>query len=719
MLLDQYGRAIKSNKPILDEVAIQTIRDRYASYPSQGLTPERLSSIFREADQGDVTRQAELFEEMEEKDLHLGGILQTRKLAVSGLDWEVQPASDSAEDEAIAASAKEMIEYIENFEDVILDMMDAVGKGFAVQEIMWEMSEGKVWAKELKWVHQRRFTFNTPTILLEYPRLLTDDNPVWGEELLPNKFVVHKYRARSGATARGGLLRPCSFMYLFKNYDIKDWVVFNELFSVPMRVGKYKPGAGAEEKEDLKRAVFNLGVDAAAVISDNTIIELLESKLRGDAGTFTDLAEFCDKAMSKGVLGHTGSAEGTPGKLGGEDQAKQVRQDLVESDAKASMRTVKFQLLKPWVGYNFGPEKGVPTWKLHFEAEEDQEKTARVYGILVKDANFEGIPESHVNERFGIPMPKAGEKTLRAAQSGGPLPGAGNANGKGLVPVQNKLDLMVNAGADDGRDWVSIYMDRLNPILLPANAAAVSRIEEWLKSESFPPPIDDFMTKIESILDISMPAVSNPALQASVAVTVGEIYHAYRAAPATLFTFGGPDLRAIEFLSKLDSFYVSSFIKNSDAEAAVRQFLKERYLEQGAGLFGRGTPKEIQDFKDLMAQKLVDLGSWQIERIADTSVQRIRSWATVAQYHEAGITRMQVYEPTMECAFCVSMNGKVISVATAYETLMRQSAMTAEEYEADLRSVPPTLAHLGEVVEKGLLPPYHPHCHGMVLRSVK
>ena len=35
----------------------------------------------------------ELFEEMESKDTHLFSQLQTRKLAVTGLDWEVQPFS--------------------------------------------------------------------------------------------------------------------------------------------------------------------------------------------------------------------------------------------------------------------------------------------------------------------------------------------------------------------------------------------------------------------------------------------------------------------------------------------------------------------------------------------------------------------------------------------------------------------------------------------------
>lgn len=413
-LLDQFGRKIRRNKPILEEVAVQTVRDRYSTYPSHGLTPERLATILKEADQGDIYRQAELFEEMEEKDWHLGSVLQSRKLAVQGLTWEILPAvSDSAEDKKIAEAAVEMIEYIENWDDALLDILDAIGRGFSVCEIMWDISEGQVWIEELKWVHQKRFTFNSKDKLLDVPRLLTDDEQVWGEELLPNKFVYHRYKARSGAVSRGGILRPCTYLYLFKNYDIKDWLIFNELYSVPMRVGKYRPGAGKDEIEKLKQAVFNLGVDAAAVLSDSTVIELLESSRRGDVGAFKELAEYCDRAMSKVVLGHTGSADSTPGRLGSEHEARELRQDLLEADAKALQKTIKFQILQPWVAYNFGPERGIPKFIFHYEAQEDLEKTAKVYGILAKDVGFEDIGVDHIHERFGIPKPKEGEKTLR------------------------------------------------------------------------------------------------------------------------------------------------------------------------------------------------------------------------------------------------------------------------------------------------------------------
>ncbi|WP_420267109.1 phage portal protein family protein, partial [Candidatus Magnetominusculus dajiuhuensis] len=200
-----------------------------------------------------------MFEEMEEKDLHLGSVLQTRKLQVIGLEYEILPAATGGADKKIAAAAKTMLEGIENLDDALLDLADAIGKGFSVLEIMWEISGNEVYITELKHVHQKRFTFNQREIISTMPYLLTQASPMWGEELIANKFVVHRYRSRSGITPRAGLLRPCAYAYIFKNYNIKDWLIFNELFSTPMRMGKYQPGASKDEIAVLKQAVFNMG----------------------------------------------------------------------------------------------------------------------------------------------------------------------------------------------------------------------------------------------------------------------------------------------------------------------------------------------------------------------------------------------------------------------------------------------------------------------------
>jgi phage gp29-like protein len=405
-LVDQHGKTLKKSRPVLNEIGAGSSRDLYSSYPSQGLTPERLAQIFKEADTGDVRRQAELFEEMEEKDAHLGSVMQTRKLAVAGLEWEVVPASDDKESGRISAFVREALFWVENWDEALIDLLDAVGKGFSVGEVMWEISEGRAWIKDIRWRHQKLFTFfERSGGLAPTPRLLTEKAPVYGEVLVPNKFVVHAYRARSGVTARGGVLRPCAYMYLFKNYTLKDWVVFNERYAMPMRVGKFGPGTSEADRKILKRAVFNLSNDAAAVISDSTVIELLEQAgKRATAEVFERLAEFCDRSMSKAVLGHTGSAESSPGRLGGENEARAVRQDLLEADAKALAKTITMQLIRPLVEFNFGPGTNLPVFRFKHEAGVDLKALADTYATLVRDVEFKGIPDSHIRERFGIPQ---------------------------------------------------------------------------------------------------------------------------------------------------------------------------------------------------------------------------------------------------------------------------------------------------------------------------
>ncbi|MDD5641557.1 MAG: DUF935 family protein, partial [Syntrophales bacterium] len=143
-LKDLFGRVFQPQaKPETRELAAVSLAERWSTYPSAGLTPERLTEIFRLADQGDVYRQMELFEEMEEKDAHLASLLQTRKMAVLSLDYEVLPYSKSPGDEGIAGFVRETIQALPEVESSLLDLLDAIGKGFACSEILWEVDGGR------------------------------------------------------------------------------------------------------------------------------------------------------------------------------------------------------------------------------------------------------------------------------------------------------------------------------------------------------------------------------------------------------------------------------------------------------------------------------------------------------------------------------------------------------------------------------------------------
>lgn len=64
-------------------------------------------------------------------------------------------------------------------------------------------------------------------------------------------------------------------MYLFKNYAVKDWIGFAEIFGMHLRVGKYDAGSSKADKDDLLHAIHSLGADTAGIISKSTGIEFM------------------------------------------------------------------------------------------------------------------------------------------------------------------------------------------------------------------------------------------------------------------------------------------------------------------------------------------------------------------------------------------------------------------------------------------------------------
>lgn len=411
MIYDGFGREIRpSKRPDERVLAVASLRDRWSAYPSKGLTPEKLGTIFKEADAGDVFRQMELFEEMEEKDAHLFSILQTRKLAVTGLEFEVEPYSQDKKDREIAEFVSSVISGLPDFEDNLLDLLDAIGKGFSALEIYWDVRDGRNVVRHMEWVHPKKFTWaNSLT-----PRLLTEEAQAMGIDLPPFKFVFHLHKTRSGYPVRQGVLKSCAWMYLFKNYDIKDWVAFAEVYGMPLRLGKYDPAATKEDKDALIQAVRSLGSDAAGVISKSTEIEFVEALKNSGQAIYEVLAAFCDAQMSKAVLGHSASADSTPGKLGNETQATEVRQDLKKADCEMVSKTLRRDFIRPLVGFNFGWDAPLPWLKFKYEPEEDLKAEADKIETLTR-AGVKSIPVKWVHERFNIPMPKEGEETISAA----------------------------------------------------------------------------------------------------------------------------------------------------------------------------------------------------------------------------------------------------------------------------------------------------------------
>lgn len=399
----------KKKSPIRVRVAAGDANDKYSEYPSEGLTPRRLARIFRQANEGDIRSQMELFEEMEEKDTHLFAQLQTRKLAVTGLDYEIQPFSESEEDEEIAAFVADTLSGIEDFDSKLIDMLDAIGKGISLMEIEWDVNEeGRNVIDNLEYIHSKKLCWDYRT---DEMLIMTREHPE-GIPLPENKFVVHRYKARSGHESRCGLLRVIAWMYLFKNYDIKDWISFCEVFGMPLRLGKYDLSASEDDKKQLEEALISLGTDAAGIIPSSTIIEFIESNKTTSTTAYEGLARYCDEQISKAVLGQTLTSDSGGGSYAQSKTHNDVRHDLTVADAKSLAVTIRRDIIKPLVEYNFGPDAEVPILVFDTREAEDLKEVAEVYKILACDMGLE-IPIAHIYKKFGIPAPDDGEEILR------------------------------------------------------------------------------------------------------------------------------------------------------------------------------------------------------------------------------------------------------------------------------------------------------------------
>ena len=444
ILYDQFDRPIErpEKKPERRPLAAAPLTDAFRDYVADGLTPERLAAVLKEADAGDVGRQAELFDQIEERDGHIIGEISKRRNVILDADMTLAPASDDARDQRVYEAVNEMLDQITDWPDTMVSMQDSVGKGFAAVELCWEVSEGQAWVEKFDFLEQKRFRFTDRSgILSPVPLLISDDDPM-GVDIPPWRVMMHRYGGKSGHVTRAGIYRICAWWYLFKNYSIKDWVIFCEVYGMPLRLGKYDSGASDADRSALEVAVRTLGSDAAGIISKATEIEFISGNSGSvSADLYQGMAAFSNKEISKAILGGTLTADvDGKGSYAAANTHNDVRHDLINADARALAATIRDQLIRPFVGFNFGWDTPVPKYKGRFHAF-DPEAHA---DLLEKLADRMDIPLSHVREKFGIPTPENGEECLK--------PKISPQNG----PIQSRLHVAAKTPNDSRNENLDI-----------------------------------------------------------------------------------------------------------------------------------------------------------------------------------------------------------------------------------------------------------------------
>lgn len=81
-----------------------------------------MANILKEAEEGNLKSQAELFQDMEERDAHLFAEMSKRKRAVIELNWSIEPPFNATpQEKADAEFLSDALRDMDGLEDLFLD----------------------------------------------------------------------------------------------------------------------------------------------------------------------------------------------------------------------------------------------------------------------------------------------------------------------------------------------------------------------------------------------------------------------------------------------------------------------------------------------------------------------------------------------------------------------------------------------------------------------
>lgn len=474
-IVDVDGNPIPLNEIKTAQTAHAVALHReFQDHPSRGLTPSKLGQILIAAEQGDVTAQYELFEDMEEKDAHIMSEMGKRRRAVAGLDWRIDPPRNATAKERDAAMAvREILDGLEDIEDIIFDTTDAIGKGFACQEYGgWHRVDGD-WLP-INVQHRPQTWFQLVRGFTQSIRLRGAGN---GEPLKPFGWIVHTHKAKSGWLERSALFRVLTWPYLFKNYSVGDLAEFLEIYGIPLRLGKYPSGATESEKLTLMRALAQIGHNAAGIIPLGMEIEF-ENAAQGDPKAFELMMSWCDKAQSKAILGGTltSQADGKTSTNALGNVHDDVRKELRDGDAKQIAKTLSRDLIYPIAVLNGLADNWRRCPRLVFDTNEPEDMLAfanaapKLLNIGMR------IDRQWAQERVGIPEPEEGAELLEpiakqaVQQNRQERQAAASAQLNAPEPAQTPADLTGQRVAQEAEQHTQTWLGQIEIMLEQADS---------------------------------------------------------------------------------------------------------------------------------------------------------------------------------------------------------------------------------------------------------
>lgn len=408
-----------------------------------GAGPEQIGSAMKGALEGDQNAYLDLcaiFARFYQTDAHLSGEVDKFVREASKWPWNVEAADDDPQGEEIAEACEAAIRAIPRFRSRVLKQWARgyfFGRAFVEldgtqQNGAWSITAARgrpAWSMRKK--DDGGWETKTKAGWVDVPT---------GKVLV---FTVEN----DGDDITAGLMWQLVWLALFKNFTLKDWQAFLEVYGVPMRVASVpdhvKPGS--VDWETAATAALNAASDSGVVLNSSIVLEFKEALKGQTVDAFEKSARFWNGEMSKRIVG--GTLVSDAGKRGeGAQSLGEVQQDekfeITKPAAEELAEAFTEAFVKMWVVAHYGERPAYPVFAFTIIRTEDLNKeTATIFGFMDRGtpiklaAIYDRFMEwARPDEGDDVLVAEKPENTGTPAQGGAPLRGVPDFQAQRGVP---------------------------------------------------------------------------------------------------------------------------------------------------------------------------------------------------------------------------------------------------------------------------------------------
>ena len=401
----------------------------------QPVSPGRISTALRELDFGNYEYWADMATQMR-RDPVVRRAYATRRSSVAGRRYAVEMPQDVAPEMRGAAQelvelTKEWLNSLEARETFLMRVLDAIGMGISVHELVWSRVNG-AWMPQPVPVQTRNLRYAQ-----DWTLEVRDFDYNWYNTVnFPAKFLTHIPWTDPGRPMDQGDFLACVFYWMFKRNVWTFWLVGAERFGNPLVLAQMAASSDTAQRQRILDDLQQLTADSVGVTSGTSNIEVINPAAAGSTNVWKELRASLNEEifLSLGVSpdlylsGANGSRSATETRDG-------VRLEGSKLDATLMWGSINRDVVR-WLAYYNLRRADIPLPQITTLFDD-------TLPITPDAINVGAVRINEVRASLGLPAWSAedgGENIAKPAAVAAPMPG---------VPFEDAPVLPVEMPADD------------------------------------------------------------------------------------------------------------------------------------------------------------------------------------------------------------------------------------------------------------------------------